>query len=106
MICGSYHHMSQDPTTLHSPEEREARHVDSSLVERRRLNVGDDEGPSVRAPERYIGNFGSGDRDLLDHPARWREDRDFASTVVGDVEVAGFVESHAVWTFPTGEEGK
>src|SRR5215217_4901626 len=89
-----------------SPEQPQAWHVNPGLVERRCLDVGDDERPPVGTPECHIGDLGAGNRDLLDHLPRWSEDRDFTPAVVSDVEVAGLVERHAVRTFPAGEEGK
>src|SRR5215216_2725034 len=91
---------------LRSPKQPQARYVDSGLVERRRLDVSDDECPPVGSPERHIGDLGARDGDSLDYLARWSEDRDFTPTVVGNVEIARFIECHAVWAFLTGEDGK
>src|SRR5215207_4804224 len=94
------------PGTVRSSEELQTWYVDSSLVERCRLDLGDDECPAVGAAESYVRDLGAGYRNLLDHFARWIEDRDFAPTKVGDVEVASFVKGHAVWPVPAGEKGK
>src|SRR5215213_709451 len=98
--------ITRSPRHPRSPEEHQTWYADSSLVQRRRLDVGDDECSSIQPPERYIGNLGAGDRDLLDHLPRGSEDRDFSSTIMGDVEIRGFIERHTVWTLPAGEEGK
>src|SRR5829696_1124418 len=89
-----------------SPKERQARYVDSRLVKRCRLDIGDNKSSPVDAPESHVGDLGTRDRNLLDHLARWSEDRDFTPAVVGNVEIAGFIECHAVWAFLTGEDGK
>src|SRR5215204_5579747 len=92
--------------TLVSPKELQARYIDSRLVDRRCLDIGDDQRSPVGATEGHIGDLGTGDWDLLDHLTRWIEDGDSAPAIVGDVEVAGFVERHAIGTFATGEEGE
>src|SRR5215212_79987 len=77
-----------------------------SLIERRRLDLGDDERPPVSASECHIGDLGARNWNSLDHLPGLSEDRDSTPTVVGNVEVAGLIERHAVWTFPAGKEGK
>src|SRR5215207_1029635 len=95
-----------DPITLVSPEERQTWYVDAGLVERCRLDVGDDERPPVGATESHVRDLGAGYRNLLDHLTRWVEDRDLTPTIVGHVEIAGFVERHAVRTISARDEGK
>src|SRR4051812_49344357 len=94
------------PMTLVSPKERQARYIDSRLVDRRRLDIGNDQSSPVGAAEGHISDLGTGAPDLLDHLTRWIEDGDSAPAIVGGVEVAGFVERHAIGTFATGQKGE